>query len=143
MREVNVYGITEDLETQPPTVDPSGISYSSGVISWTRGDGDGVVVVISSRPITFLPKNNITYPKGVYVSLRESVIYRGDGSSVEFELQSGLVYFVAVFEFNGRASNEKYFGEGSASVNPGIDNNLLMEDGQDLLLEDGGTIILE
>ena len=59
MVETNIYGdITDLAEVNPPA--DSGIAYGSGILSWTKG-GEQSLLVYSRNPLVFFPLDGVTY----------------------------------------------------------------------------------
>src|SRR5512138_2907151 len=144
MRFVNVYGVTEDLEQQGPTVQGAFLSYNGISLTWDRGIGDGCIVIISGLPITFKPFRNTTYRKNQLLGGQQKVAYRGTGNSVEIYLIPGRLYYAQVFEFNGRASSEVYniTGDQESILTPTDFGFMLQENGDFVLQENGFKIIV-
>lgn len=144
MKYTNLYGLTNDLENLPPSAQGLSPSYTTGTLSWTRGDGEYCLVIISARPVTFKPFNNITYPINTFLGGSQRVAYRGSGNSVDLDLQVGFIYFVKIFEFNGKASNEVYNVSGlSASFTVDGSTAWQWRSGLDVEWESGLKVELE
>lgn len=107
MKITNVYGITSDLSMSAPESQVSDLGYVDGVLSWTP-TGDHTLIIASSRRLTFLPLDGVTYPVGVLSSSAE-IMYRGLGEEVDVsELDFTKDWYFYVFSFNGVQSVEKY-----------------------------------
>ena len=143
MRFVNVFGEIEDLKVQPPTAQASNISYDGSSLSWTRGDGEYCLVVISAKRIRFQPFKNKTYPLNSFVDKNTRVIFRGDGNSVTINLMPGILYFVKVFEFNGKASTERYDLGTDTPIIPPVGTVWQWYSGNAVLWESGSEVELE
>jgi len=133
MIETNIYGDILDLAEVNPSAD-SGIAYGAGVISWTKG-GEQSLLVYSRNPLIFYPLDGITY-SGAYKGF--SVAYRGKNN--EFDISgidlTGGVYFY-VYSFNGVQSTEKYNREILSLFLDGTEDGLLNVDNAQLLNVDG------
>ncbi len=115
----NVYNEVQDLRILAPTAQVIGINFDpdTGIVSFTRGNGRKVLVMLSKRPIVHHPFDQTTYKVGDYYK-GSRIVYRGSENEIdisEFITEPGTWYII-VYEFNGLASVEKYLR------NPAIDN---------------------
>lgn len=86
----------------------SGVTSREMVLSWSRGSGDGCLVVASQgAPLSTLPSDEVNYSAnaayGSGTALGNGfVVYKGTGTSVTMTgLEIGTDYYIRVFEFNG------------------------------------------
>lgn len=89
----------------------SAINTTSRTVNWTRGDSDGVIVVmkqgaaVNSDPAdgTFTGYTaNSVFSSGTQIGTGNYVVYKGTGSSVNVTgLTNGATYYVSVYEYNG------------------------------------------
>ncbi|AVR46855.1 hypothetical protein C7S20_17195 [Christiangramia fulva] len=95
----------------PPTTISSNLSVTDNcttnpTISWTNGDGDGRIVVLSNEPINVTPTNLTTYSANAVYGNGDLlgggyVVFDGTGSSVAVSgLEQYQEYYVNVFEYN-------------------------------------------
>lgn len=137
MVKTNIYGDILDLAEVNPSAD-SGIAYGAGVLSWTKG-GEQSLVVYSRNPLVFSPLDGITY-SGAYKGF--SVVYRGKNDSVDIsgiDLTGGVYFYV--YSFNGVQSTEKYNREILSLFLDGTEEGLLNLDGTPLLNLDGTPLL--
>ena len=96
----------------------SNIGCNSIDISWSSGNGSNRIVVASTSTIVGTPtdqtnySSNAAFGSGDIISAGEFVVYNGTGNSFSVtSLNSNTIYYFAVFEYNGVASNctENYF----------------------------------
>jgi hypothetical protein len=95
--------------TQASAVGFSGVSGNSMSISWTRGNGDGCIVLVKAgSAVDSNPVNgsaytaNSTFGGGTQIGTGNYVVYQGAGTSVSISgLSAGQTYYVAVYEVNG------------------------------------------
>lgn len=128
MSVINTFGQKISLDVGRPTVQVSFDSYivegetfddsfdSSfvrGILSFTRGNGDFVVIFISPSPIGNVSiKDLTTIHQGATYKGLGLALYKGSDSSAEVVLPDGH-YFIKGFEFNGQPSEERYMIKGS------------------------------
>lgn len=99
-----------------PTSQASGVSFSnvtgnSMTVSWTNGNGDSRIILMKAGPAVDADPGNLTYYSansffggGSEIGTGNFVIASGAGNSVNVTgLQPGVVYHVAVYEYNGFA----------------------------------------
>lgn len=104
-----------------PNVPPSDLGVTSFTdttitLSWTRGNGAGILVLIKNgTEITQAPVNGEDYTANNQFGLGEDigdstfVVYKGTGSEVTIlGLQANRNYSFAVFEFNGSGNSISY-----------------------------------
>jgi hypothetical protein len=99
--------------TQASGVNFSAIGSTGMTVNWTRGTGDGVVVLmrqgsaVSSAPVdgTYTTyAANSTFGSGSQIGSGNNVVYRGTGTGVAVAgLSSSSAYYVAVYEYKGLA----------------------------------------
>lgn len=100
-----------------PTVPPSGLSFSdilnnSMKLSWSKGDGDRrLIVAKAGGTVDVLPENLKSYSsdadfgEGAQLGAGNYVVYAGTSTSVTINnLQPGVTYHFAVFEYNGSSA---------------------------------------
>lgn len=122
------YGETEDYKitvsagcsapgTQASTVTAESIASTSATINWTRGNGDGVIVIVrAGAPVNFDPQMGVDYnvdpafgTVGTNVGTGNYAVYKGSGTSVAVTgLQQNVTYYVAVYEYNDAGLCYKY-----------------------------------
>jgi thermitase len=97
--------------TQASGVNFTAVGLNSMTVSWTRGSGDGVIVLIhaglpvDSDPLdgtytSYVP--NTAFGSGTQIGTGNYVIYKGAGTNVTVTgLSSGTTYYVAVYEYAG------------------------------------------
>jgi hypothetical protein len=96
--------------TQASAITFSSVAPTTMTVGWTRGDGDGVIVLMKSgSAITGVPADgtyttytaNAAYGSGTQIT-DAYVIYKGAGTSVSVTgLTAGTTYSVAAYEFKG------------------------------------------
>lgn len=104
-------------QAQTPTIAASDLTVvskycSQTTLSWTNGNGNGRLVVVSKgSSIAITPSNNSYYLAndsfgvGHSFSATEFVVYNGTGTSVVIDnLETNTTYYFAVFEYNGGGS---------------------------------------
>ena len=108
MKSTNTYGATLDLAVLTPTVQAFDLNfnYGTGELTWTRGNGKKVLILIRENGSVNHPFDQVTYQVGDTICSSE-VIYKGTGTSVILNLDPGN-YTIQAFEFNGQAGLEKY-----------------------------------
>ncbi len=93
-----------------------GTATTTATVSWTRGNGANVLVVMKAgSAVSGAPVNSTAYVadpafgNGAQIGTGNFVVYSGSGTSVPVTaLAAGTAYFVAVYEFNGTGSNVTY-----------------------------------
>ena len=113
---VDDIAITGSTGCSPPSTQASGFTVDNSdvdnvTISWTRGDGDSVLVIAKSgAPVDADPVNGVFYSddaafgNGDELGTGNFVVYSGTGTSVNVSaLSSGTTYHFAVYEFNDPA----------------------------------------
>ncbi len=107
------YGLR--LLTEPTTAASAilfgDLDTTSYTVSWTRGDGDYVLVVARQGGTPTDPTDTTVYAADATMGLGDTtaagsyVVYKGTGTNVTVAgLSSGTEYTFAVYEFNGDAS---------------------------------------
>jgi len=146
MKYTNVYGLDVDLaEVAPASHSALTFDALTEVLSWTKGDADSCIVIISEEALTFKPFDGVTYTVGQYVSdLLGRVIYRGRGTEVSIvEYDTAMtVYYVYLFAFNGVQSTEVY-NKTALTLVISEEEVILMEGSGNILMEDGSNILIE
>jgi hypothetical protein len=99
-----------------PSTQASGVNFttvtSTGMtVNWTRGNGDGVIVVmkqgsaVNSDPVDGTYTGYVANPaftSGTQIGSGNYVVYKGTGTSVAITgLTAGTTYYVAVYEYKG------------------------------------------
>lgn len=87
----------------------SSSTISSINLSWTKGNGDGrIVVAKEGSEVTAVPANlntytaNATFKSGPQIAAGEYIVYAGKGSSVTVTgLEANRTYHFSIFEYNG------------------------------------------
>ncbi len=104
------YSLKQCVLPDPPTnFTVIKINDSTATISWTRGDGDSVLVLIKKdSPVNALPTNGKTYQansnfgSGSDLGNGNFVVYTGTGTETTVKnLISGTTYYFAIYEFTG------------------------------------------
>jgi len=119
MFTVNTYNEVQDLAIVAPSIQAIDINLDpdTGVLSFTSGNGNKRLVVLSQYPIIQFPLNQLSYYDGDCID-KGIVVYRGSGDEVDISQYLSVgKWYVQVFEFNGYASIEKYLID-SSSDNP-------------------------
>jgi len=124
---INVSG--NSLDTQPSTqasaAAMNNATASSLDISWTRGDGDNVLVLINSgSAVDSDPSDatsytaNAAFSSGTEIGTGNYVVYDGTGTSVTVTgLSSSTTYHVAVYEYNeGTGASQNYNATSAATA---------------------------
>ncbi len=124
-------GITFMAVIEPaPGVQASDISFSnigstSVDVSWTRGNGEKVLLLVSGTTrVDSLPEDGMDYtadseiPLGDTIGIDEYVAYKGTGTTATISgLLQGTRYHFRLFEFNNSGSATRYHTS-SAPLNP-------------------------
>jgi hypothetical protein len=99
-----------------PSTQASGVNFTSiastgMTVNWTRGTGDGVIVVmkqgsaVNSDPVDGTYTGyvaNAAFTSGTQIGSGNYVVYKGTGTSVAITgLTAGTTYYVAVYEYKG------------------------------------------
>ncbi|MDZ4668140.1 MAG: T9SS type A sorting domain-containing protein [bacterium] len=105
---------TTSMAFFPPTTSASNVAFSdmrvnSGVIKWTKGNGEKRVVVLrENSAVNQTPTDSTQYyansemGSGSDLGTSNYVVYNGDGDScVLSNLSGGKTYHASVFEYNG------------------------------------------
>ncbi len=115
-----------------PTVQASNICFSNIddqndqniTITWTRGNGAGIIVVVSSDQ-TWEPLGTATYTAGNFIgSSNDYVAYVGTGTSVNVNLSSagisaGQNFYVRAYEYN-TSSGLNFYSVATNATNPNM-----------------------
>ncbi|GAA4244264.1 GEVED domain-containing protein [Winogradskyella damuponensis] len=86
----------------------SGVTTNSATLSWARGDGDNVIVIMKEgAAVDFSPESETTYTanaafaSGTELGTGNYVVYDGSGTSVAVTgLTQNETYHIAVYEYN-------------------------------------------
>ena len=118
------------VEVSTPTTQASSIGFSSVVqtqmaVSWTRGNGDKVLVVahqgsaVDSNPVNGTTYTaNAAFGSGTQIGTGNYVVYKGTGTSVIVTgLTANTAYHLRAYEFNDGGVEERYI-TGTATSNP-------------------------
>jgi hypothetical protein len=115
-----------------PSTQASGVSFSSVgpsamTVNWTRGNGDGVIVLmkqsaeVNSDPVDGTYSGytaNSTFGSGSQIGSGNYVVYKGTGTSVTVSgLTSNTNYYITAYEFKGTVD--------TSGVNQGTNYKLL------------------
>jgi hypothetical protein len=91
----------------PPSTQASGLSASnitgsSMDLSYTRGNGNKILVVArAGSPVNQSPFNSVSYSAGSQVGTGNFVIYNGTSSTFSYtSLSANTTYFFALYEYN-------------------------------------------
>lgn len=94
--------------TQATSFSSSSVSTNSGTVSWTRGNGDSIIVVakqggaVNADPNSGTSYNaNSTFGSGAQIGTGNYVVYKGTGTSVNVTgLLDNTIYHFAIYEYN-------------------------------------------
>jgi M6 family metalloprotease-like protein len=97
---------------QATTFASSSLADNSMTISWTRGNGNAVLVVArSGSAVNEIPSNGIVYSantafgNGSKIGSGNYVVYNGTGNSVNLtNLNSGTGYYYAIYEYSSTSN---------------------------------------
>lgn len=101
--------------TQPSGVNFTTVEYYAMDINWTRGDGDGVVVVVrEGSAVNTDPTDGVVHlaqtgfgAPAAEIGTGNFVVYRGNGTQVRVvNLTPQTTYHVAVYEYVGSGSGQ-------------------------------------
>jgi hypothetical protein len=110
-----VLSLTALSQTSPPTLQASNVQItykttSGATISWTRGNGEGCIVVVHqlASPNVTPPSStsanytaNATFGNGTNLGSGNYIVYEGTGSSVFISgLAANSLYYAYVYEYN-------------------------------------------
>lgn len=97
--------------TQASGVNFTSVDTTSMTVNWTRGDGDGVIVLmklgsaVDSNPVDGAYTGytaNAAFTSGTQIGTGNYVMYKGTGTSVAVTgLSDTTAYYVAVYEYKG------------------------------------------
>ncbi|HET8838455.1 MAG TPA: hypothetical protein VFM82_05600, partial [Flavobacteriaceae bacterium] len=96
----------------PPTIIPSDFTYSRPcdsdlILTWTSGNGQGRLVILSESPLNTAPINSTDYTANFGYGMGDAigngyVVYNGAGNLVPPNLlQASTNYYVNIYEYNG------------------------------------------
>jgi hypothetical protein len=109
------YSVNGSFYTEP-SAQASGVSFpsvsqSGMTVNWTRGDGDGVIVLMKQgAAVDASPDDGVysaytaspTFGSGTQIGTGNYVIYKGSGANVPvLGLAAETIYHTAVYEFTG------------------------------------------
>ncbi len=106
-----------ETATQASAVNFTAVTGTGMTVNWTRGSGDGVIVLMKSgSPVSTDPLDgtysytaNAEFGSGTQIGSGNYVIYMGTGTSVAVTgLTPGLTYYVTVYEYQGTANTSGY-----------------------------------
>jgi trimeric autotransporter adhesin len=92
--------------TQVTNLAATNITGNSMDLSWTRGDGDNILVIArSGEAVDATIYNSLAYPQGTVIGNANTVIYNGPAASFSYTgLNQNTTYYFALYEYNS-ASN--------------------------------------
>ena len=87
--------------TQVTNLSATSITGNSIDLSWTRGNGDNIIVVArSGAPVDATIYNSLSYPQGTIVGTSNVVIYNGPAASFSYtSLTQNTTYYFALYEY--------------------------------------------
>jgi parallel beta-helix repeat protein len=100
--------------TQAAIVPFSAVLSTSMTVNWTRGSGEGVIVVmragtaVNSDPVdgNYSYNGVPAFGSGTQIGTGNYVVYKGPGTSVNVTaLTAGTTYYVAIYEYAGQISS--------------------------------------
>ncbi len=129
-------------------------------LSWTRGDGNQVIVLVresgavNSNPVDGTTYNaNSTFGNGDQIGIGNYVVYNGSGTSVSITgLNSATTYHFAVFEYNstgncylvpGATANATTNGIPTVETLPMLQVNDTDAQGQGNVISENGSAVTE
>ncbi|HEY6502517.1 MAG TPA: T9SS type A sorting domain-containing protein [Chitinophagaceae bacterium] len=88
--------------TQASGLSASSITGNSMDLSYTRGNGDKIMIVArTGSPVNQSPFNSVSYPAGAQIGTGNFVIYNGTASSYSYtSLSPNTTYYFALYEYN-------------------------------------------
>lgn len=92
--------------TQVTNLAATNITGNSMDLSWTRGNGDNILVIArSGEAVDANIYNSLAYPQGTVIGGANTVIYNGPASAFSYTgLNQNTTYYFALYEYNS-ASN--------------------------------------
>ena len=131
------YNLGRGFRTPPPSgiiiaptvqalnLNTSVVTATSMTVNWTRGNGQGVIVLVkAASAVNSLPVNDTNYTAnaefgdGSQLGTGNFVVYKGTGTSVTLTgLSASTTYHIRAFEFNGAGVTSKFFTN-TATNNP-------------------------
>jgi hypothetical protein len=87
--------------TQAINLSTTSITGNSIDLSWTRGNGDNIIVIArSGAPVDATIYNSLSYPQGTVVGTSNVVIYNGPAASFSYTgLTQNTTYYFALYEY--------------------------------------------
>jgi hypothetical protein len=127
--------------TQASAVSFTGVTATGATVNWTRGSGDGVIVLMKSgAAVDANPADgtyttyaaNAAFGSGTQIGTGNYVLYKGTGTSVAVTgLTASTTYHVAVYEYKGTVD--------TAGVNQGANYKLTPATGSQLTAAAGNN----
>ncbi len=116
---VNFTTEQETPTTQANTIIFTGTVQTTSTVSWTRGDGDGCIVMMNEGDITNPSNGTDPTSDASWNNSTQQVVYEGTGTTVNITgLTAGTTYTFQVFEYNGDGTARKYNTDNTATDNP-------------------------
>jgi trimeric autotransporter adhesin len=87
--------------TQVTNLAANNITGNAMDLSWTRGDGDNIMVIArSGEAVDATIYNSLAYPQGTVIGNANTVIYNGPASSFSYTgLNQNTTYYFALYEY--------------------------------------------
>ncbi len=107
------------------------VGINTMTVNWTRGSGDGVIVLMKSGSAvnsdpqdgTYTYTANAAFASGTQIGTGNYVVYRGTGTSVAVTALTGsTTYYVAVYEYKGDV-NTSGADQGTNYKTPAVTGN--------------------
>jgi M6 family metalloprotease-like protein len=110
--DFSIFSGCQPPSTQSENFIVSGITTNSMTIEWTRGNGDGVLILArAGAPVNEIPLQGTSYianarwGNGQQVGSGNYVVYKGSGTSVNLtNLTPGKDYYYAIYEYNSNSN---------------------------------------
>jgi hypothetical protein len=92
--------------TQASAFSANNITGTSADLSWTRGNGDNILVIArSGEPVNATVYNSIAYPAGTEIGSGNFVIYNGPAASFAYTgLAQNTTYHLALYEYSNTST---------------------------------------
>lgn len=101
-----------------PTVQATNLAWNGSVISWTRGNGSFIMVVMKEgSAVDTQPTDGVVYTasstfgSGTQIGTGNYVVYKGTAANFTIDqtsLTNNVTYHYRAYEFNGGPTTEKY-----------------------------------